>query len=144
MRLSGRRLLLHAPCRGLEAAHHECGHSVNDLVAGHRPLVLSLGQVLEAVQAGQHIQKGPDHECHPPVHICRVDLRQDLHESLHVAARREVINFDANRSEEHTSELQSLMRISYAVFCLKKKKKKIKNKNKNKKNIHNKHYYKTN
>src|SRR3546814_3461343 len=31
------------------------------------------------------------------------------------------------RSEEHTSELQSLMRISYAVFCLKKKKKKTKN-----------------
>src|SRR3546814_5424885 len=30
-----------------------------------------------------------------------------------------------DRSEEHTSELQSLMRISYAVFCLKKKKKKI-------------------
>src|SRR3546814_2250995 len=37
------------------------------------------------------------------------------------------------RSEEHTSELQSLMRISYAVFCLKKKKKnhKIKNVNSN-------------
>src|SRR3546814_9223643 len=32
--------------------------------------------------------------------------------------------FDKARSEEHTSELQSLMRISYAVFCLKKKKKK--------------------
>src|SRR3546814_6355481 len=31
------------------------------------------------------------------------------------------------RSEEHTSELQSLMRISYAVFCLQKKKKKRKN-----------------
>src|SRR3546814_2792300 len=30
---------------------------------------------------------------------------------------------NADRSEEHTSELQSLMRISYAVFCLKKKKK---------------------
>src|SRR3546814_7087983 len=29
---------------------------------------------------------------------------------------------DGDRSEEHTSELQSLMRISYAVFCLKKKK----------------------
>src|SRR3546814_1283452 len=29
---------------------------------------------------------------------------------------------NTNRSEEHTSELQSLMRISYAVFCLKKKK----------------------
>src|SRR3546814_6106523 len=36
----------------------------------------------------------------------------------------------ARRSEEHTSELQSLMRISYAVFCLKKKKTKIRNKNK--------------
>src|SRR3546814_3100504 len=34
---------------------------------------------------------------------------------------RTVIGFRA-RSEEHTSELQSLMRISYAVFCLKKKK----------------------
>src|SRR3546814_4448056 len=33
------------------------------------------------------------------------------------------------RSEEHTSELQSLMRISYAVFCLKKKKKHEKTKN---------------
>src|SRR3546814_7839562 len=33
------------------------------------------------------------------------------------------------RSEEHTSELQSLMRISYAVFCLKKKNKKRKNDN---------------
>src|SRR3546814_1447341 len=31
------------------------------------------------------------------------------------------------RSEEHTSELQSLMRISYAVFCLKKKKEQISN-----------------
>src|SRR3546814_8998774 len=33
------------------------------------------------------------------------------------------------RSEEHTSELQSLMRISYAVFCLKKKKKNIPTRN---------------
>src|SRR3546814_8885861 len=35
----------------------------------------------------------------------------------------------APRSEEHTSELQSLMRISYAVFCLKKKQKNIKKNN---------------
>src|SRR3546814_1667613 len=33
--------------------------------------------------------------------------------------------FQVVRSEEHTSELQSLMRISYAVFCLKKKKYKL-------------------
>src|SRR3546814_10487149 len=37
-----------------------------------------------------------------------------IHGAIHMA-----------RSEEHTSELQSLMRISYAVFCLKKKKNKI-------------------
>src|SRR3546814_10723986 len=37
----------------------------------------------------------------------------------HVVRRTEA---EPNRSEEHTSELQSLMRISYAVFCLKKKK----------------------
>src|SRR3546814_2301903 len=35
-------------------------------------------------------------------------------------------DMDGQRSEEHTSELQSLMRISYAVFCLKKKTKKHK------------------
>src|SRR3546814_7030766 len=35
----------------------------------------------------------------------------------------------ASRSEEHTSELQSLMRISYAVFCLKKKTKRHKRNN---------------
>src|SRR3546814_4611557 len=46
----------------------------------------------------------------------------------------EYINWEgtakAPRSEEHTSELQSLMRISYAVFCLKKKNKKHDNKQK--------------
>src|SRR3546814_10679883 len=39
--------------------------------------------------------------------------------------RRDVEDGVAFRSEEHTSELQSLMRISYAVFCLKKKNKHI-------------------
>src|SRR3546814_6646253 len=40
-----------------------------------------------------------------------------------VAANAVILYADtATRSEEHTSELQSLMRISYAVFCLKKKK----------------------
>src|SRR3546814_10566894 len=39
--------------------------------------------------------------------------------------RAELIPNLVERSEEHTSELQSLLRISYAVFCLKKKKKKL-------------------
>src|SRR3546814_3094572 len=38
------------------------------------------------------------------------------------AAHRDVGETHGRRSEEHTSELQSLMRNSYAVFCLKKKK----------------------
>src|SRR3546814_9983717 len=39
----------------------------------------------------------------------------------HIFAINQSVNYRNNRSEEHTSELQSLMRISYAVFCLKKK-----------------------
>src|SRR3546814_3289645 len=39
------------------------------------------------------------------------------------AYRLDPADRSSGRSEEHTSELQSLMRISYAVFCLKKKKK---------------------
>src|SRR3546814_2434683 len=45
---------------------------------------------------------------------------------------REMIETEQRRSEEHTSELQSLMRTSYAVFCLKKKKKQINKHNKHK------------
>src|SRR3546814_7332309 len=51
------------------------------------------------------------------------------------ATAREGHGVVAVRSEEHTSELQSLMRISYAVFCLKKKKKKNSKKNTNITNI---------
>src|SRR3546814_3476100 len=40
----------------------------------------------------------------------------------HLRAHEAVVEPGFMRSEEHTSELQSLMRISYAVFCLKKKK----------------------
>src|SRR3546814_6847433 len=40
-----------------------------------------------------------------------------------LATRVSVMRTTSERSEEHTSELQSLMRISYAVFCLKKKNK---------------------
>src|SRR3546814_4258143 len=61
---------------------------------------------------------------------------------LHHGLRRPAAGLGGNhrpgRSEEHTSELQSLMRISYAVFCLKKKNKtnthKIRNKTTDKQN----------
>src|SRR3546814_10633740 len=52
----------------------------------------------------------------------RLEELRARHASLS-ARQRQVMELAATgRSEEHTSELQSLMRISYAVFCLKKKK----------------------
>src|SRR3546814_1271559 len=44
------------------------------------------------------------------------------HREQHAGAACAAHDRSLRRSEEHTSELQSLMRISYAVFCLKKKK----------------------
>src|SRR3546814_3148163 len=63
-----------------------------------------------------------DNSVPPFFHV--LDLKnQSLGGGL-VAPRRKAAT-SSIRSEEHTSELQSLMRISYAVFCLKKKKIKI-------------------
>src|SRR3546814_4519371 len=64
---------------------------------------------------GSIVAIGPAHVSHAPPR--RAALRGDRD---HGGRRRG--NGRALRSEEHTSELQSLMRISYAVFCLKKKK----------------------
>src|SRR3546814_1364033 len=65
-------------------------------------------------------------------------VRGDMHvRSIHVEFPRCTIR---HRSEEHTSELQSLMRISYAVFCLKKKKTNTRKQN-NQIPIEKKHYH---
>src|SRR3546814_10647286 len=58
-------------------------------------------------------------------------IGEGVFKNLQLADRGEFIE----RSEEHTSELQSLMRISYAVFCLKKKNQTLKN-NKNTQRTH--------
>src|SRR3546814_5318981 len=62
--------------------------------------------------------------------IPNVPLLQRLQAGLegYSAADRAIAAYILGRSEEHTSELQSLMRISYAVFCLKKKTKTTNNK----------------
>src|SRR3546814_7568016 len=52
----------------------------------------------------------------------KFEVRQDILPWSGLLASVRAGKYDAARSEEHTSELQSLMRISYAVFCLKKKK----------------------
>src|SRR3546814_8196267 len=85
---------LDAPRPGLDRAADQF-----DLVAGRKDMWL----VLQAVARGNFDQ---------------FDLR---HLGYSIGALRITVGPTA-RSEEHTSELQSLMRISYAFFCLKKKK----------------------
>src|SRR3546814_9574936 len=66
-----------------------------------------------------HFRDYPGRDDRPPV-LCLHGLTRNARDfaglAQHLAGEWRV------RSEEHTSELQSLMRISYAVFCLKKKK----------------------
>src|SRR3546814_5124156 len=76
-----------------------------------RPISISLRN--ERIEHGRVRAEIVHHPSHPSVGLC-FDLSDRTRRKPH------------HRSEEHTSELQSLMRISYAVFCLKKKKKHIK------------------
>src|SRR3546814_3339094 len=54
--------------------------------------------------------------------MCPRCLSLERHRLMHLLIDRHGADLLEGRSKEHTSELQSLMRISYAVFCLKKKK----------------------
>src|SRR3546814_996626 len=69
-----------------------------------------------AVQIRGHAKTCPD-PC--PLRTPFAHVRRAFRVLLGAEGKREIIQL---RSEEHTSELQSLMRNSYAVFCLKKKK----------------------
>src|SRR3546814_1082983 len=86
-----------------------------------RKLISKIDSALQRIDEGTY---GFCEETGEPIGLKRLDARpiatlsieaQERHE------RREKVYRD-DRSEEHTSELQSLMRNSYAVFCLKKKK----------------------
>src|SRR3546814_2794987 len=66
---------------------------------------------------------GADHLSVQVASIVGGEERHDRGDVLRFAEERRQRSW--RRSEEHTSELQSLMRISYAVFCLKKKKRHI-------------------
>src|SRR3546814_2019800 len=66
--------------------------------------------------------------CRGSLGLARTPERRRRGHTCHITSDRRRADMNAGqRSEEHTSELQSLMRISYAVFCLKKKNKKITN-----------------
>src|SRR3546814_2516309 len=66
------------------------------------------------------------HSQRPHHEMGRADWRLQRIPATVAVRQRQHARPPGPRSEEHTSELQSLMRISYAVFCLKKKKKKQK------------------
>src|SRR3546814_1505935 len=66
-------------------------------------------------------KQGEKHEIPGETGLIALQGAQALSRQSSVAMPRVCASSARTRSEEHTSELQSLMRISYAVFCLKKK-----------------------
>src|SRR3546814_8632650 len=94
-------------------------------------------------QIGHACQRRPERPDHPatPRSPCSCEgrspgSRSTSFETLGSCLRRST----SGRSEEHTSELQSLMSISYAVFCLKKKTDKNRTQTSNKTHIHHPNY----
>src|SRR3546814_4630640 len=91
------------------------GIRMSDNLVELEDLLPQLGPAVQQRQIGDSLGKEADKLKDSDKLICR------LAAVLEIARETD---FDADsRSEEHTSELQSLMRTSYAVFCLKKKKK---------------------
>src|SRR3546814_6277081 len=93
-----------------------CAGAVN-LLQRRQPVTVDADQGLRIILArnlAQNIRAGDDHVAASGFHC----VDQLGGQGMAVRFARMEKHF---RSEEHTSELQSLMRISYAVFCLKKK-----------------------
>src|SRR3546814_7652013 len=103
----------------LGRAYREIGGAMR--IAGNRRTISGLASFgAMAALAGCIPSVAPPMAPSPPPQPDRSypDYRQDVTTSPSPPPA-----WETNRSEEHTSELQSLMRISYAVFCLKKKNK---------------------
>src|SRR3546814_9459239 len=100
--------------------------------ASHRNIIRNITgrqqQISRSVdmhQIRRHFLVAPTkYSIQPPIHKVRVHLADHLTEEPVFGAQAvHQRRYFLSRSEEHTSELQSLMSISYAVFCLKQKKK---------------------
>src|SRR3546814_3159159 len=105
------------------------------MLDGAAPDALRAAAALGCVDAepvGGHLRPGLAVELHPrvePLHRFRIDAPRQILQRRQPARRapgevaaiqvHRLVLGEVVRSEEHTSELQSLMRISYAVFCLK-------------------------
>src|SRR3546814_5194233 len=95
-------------------------HQLGDLLDQELRQRLLEGQA-NALQPFRPAYQSPFQDVHAQ-HRCRDDAADDDGQAVRGAVHRRHMADRSPRSEEHTSELQSLMRISYAVFCLKKKK----------------------
>src|SRR3546814_4542690 len=87
--------------------------ALSDFIAGNRRTALKPGELVTAILVPR-----------PKASARSIFLKLGAREYLVISIAMVAVVLDMQRSEEHTSELQSLMRISYAVFCLKKKKNK--------------------
>src|SRR3546814_259334 len=112
-----------ATCLGLACPLNRSEPDAAEAEDGHRVTRLNLGRVVNSADAGGHTATQQADMLGIGV---RVDLGQrDFgHHRVFAEGRAAHVVVDRLRSEEHTSGLQSLMRISYAVFCLKKKREK--------------------
>src|SRR3546814_3482470 len=82
-----------------------------------------LGFSLDQVRALLKLSDDRSQDCASVDRIAGAHLLEIDRKLADLTALRRELKAVIDRSEEHTSELQSLMRISYAVFCLKKKNK---------------------
>src|SRR3546814_1059255 len=106
----------------LGAFDGDAGHEALLVEEEHQDIVLGRGgrqRRAGALVDHHYVRRRADL---PAVAVVEVAQRLLVHEVDRVAEGLEA-RLQTERSEEHTSELQSLMRISYAVFCWKKKKK---------------------
>src|SRR3546814_5832940 len=97
--------------------------------AAHRPLHRRRRPFMRGRKGGAFVERHDDVGAERPLHRHRSLRRQQVARSVQMAfegdaflAHLRQVRQAHHRSEEHTSELQSLMRTSYAVFCLTKKK----------------------
>src|SRR3546814_1601500 len=102
-----------------EAAHF-AAHALLSLVRHHD---LHAGRLADDAGLGldRHVAQHLDQAAHANAADLLVMGQGQVDRRLQPAAQEFRREGEDDRSEEHTSELQSLMRISYAVFCLKKK-----------------------
>src|SRR3546814_10184017 len=85
-----------------------------DRLAGDHGFI-HVGRAVDHLSVHRNLLAGADQEDIADRHLVERNLNR-------LAIAHHARRLGLQRSEEHTSELQSLMRISYAVFCLKKKK----------------------